>query len=215
MHPLPALGKPLCKTVVSGAHSVLYLILADCRIDADRCASPLCGASDSAFSRMDILHSYWRMEYVTSPSNGDKGHSNPFADLPKMGDDRAAYILYRGNFCYIVLNRYPYNPGHMLVVPYREVADIVDLTDDERDELFALVVRAKKAVQKIMHPDGYNIGLNLGSASGAGIPTHLHMHIVPRWKGDNNFMSVIGQTRSLTEALDKTWDKLNEACREI
>ena len=163
---------------------------------------------------MDLLHSYWRMEYVTSPSSGDKGHENPFVKLPLMGDDRAASILYRGKWCYLVLNIYPYNPGHILAIPYREVADIEDLTNDERDELTALVVRAKRALRKVMHPDGFNIGMNLGSASGAGIPTHLHMHIVPRWKGDCNFMCAIGNTRSLSEALDKTWEKLKPACNE-
>jgi ATP adenylyltransferase len=164
--------------------------------------------------KMDLLHSYWRMEYVTSPSDGDKGHKNPFANLPKEKDDRKSLIIYRGKLCFLVLNRYPYNPGHILSIPYREVSDLSDLTEEERNELFALVVKAKNAVQKTMHPDGFNVGLNLGSASGAGIPTHLHMHIVPRWRGDNNFMSVIGQTRTLSEALEKTWEKLSEACRE-
>jgi ATP adenylyltransferase len=154
------------------------------------------------------------MEYVTSPSNGDKGHRNPFTELPAMGDDRAALILFRGKFCYLVLNKFPYNPGHVLSVPYREVADIADLTVEERNELFALIVRARKAIQKVLNPDGFNIGINLGSASGAGIPTHLHMHIVPRWKGDCNFMCAIGQTRSLSEALDKTWERLGPACQE-
>ncbi|MFA5256600.1 MAG: HIT domain-containing protein [Opitutales bacterium] len=163
---------------------------------------------------MNILHSYWRMEYVTSPSDGENGHDNPFARLPMMGDDRAAFIVYRGVLCYLVLNRYPYNPGHILAVPYRQVADISELEPDERNELFAIVVKAKDALQKVMNPDGYNIGFNLGSASGAGIPTHLHMHIVPRWRGDNNFMSVIGKTRSLSEALEKTWEKLSAALRD-
>jgi ATP adenylyltransferase len=157
---------------------------------------------------MDILHSYWRMEYVTSPLDGEKGHENPFVRIPALGDDRAALIIKRGKFCYLVLNRYPYNPGHVLAVPYREVADISLLSTDERNELFELVVVAKNALQKAMNPDAYNVGLNLGSASGAGIPTHLHVHIVPRWKGDCNFMCVIGQTRNLSEALDKTWERL-------
>jgi len=153
------------------------------------------------------------MEYVTSPSDGENGHDNPFVRLPMMGDDRAALIVYRGALGYLVLNRFPYNPGHLLVVPYRQVADISDLEIEERNELFALVVKAKEALQKAMNPDGYNIGFNLGAASGAGIPTHLHMHIVPRWRGDNNFLSVISDTRGLSEALDKTWEKLAEALR--
>jgi len=155
------------------------------------------------------------MEYVTSPADGEKGHENPFAKLPLLGDDRAALIIHRGKTGYLVLNRYPYNPGHILSVPYRQVADIVDLSVEERAELFEMVVLAKKAVQREMNPDGFNIGVNLGSASGAGIPTHLHLHVVPRWRGDNNFMSVIGQTRTLSEALGKTWERLSKACREI
>jgi len=154
------------------------------------------------------------MDYVTSPADGDNGHENPFVRLPKMNDDRAAFIIYRGKLCYLVLNRYPYNPGHILSVPYREVAELENLADDERIELFSLVIRAKKALQKAMHPDGFNIGINQGSVSGAGIPTHLHIHIVPRWKGDSNFLSVIGQTRSLSEALEITWQRLVSACAE-
>jgi ATP adenylyltransferase len=154
------------------------------------------------------------MEYVTSPSDGDKGHENPFASLHKETDDRKTLIFHRGKLTYLVLNRYPYNPGHVLAIPYRQVADISLLTEEERNELFALVVKAKNALHKVMKPDGFNIGLNLGSAAGAGIPTHLHMHIVPRWKGDSNFLSVIGQTRTLSEALEKTWEKLTDACRE-
>ena len=165
-------------------------------------------------TQMDLLHSYWRMEYVTFPSDGDKGHKNPFVDLPKEKDDRKSLIVYRGKLAFLVLNRFPYNPGHVLAIPYREVADIADLSDEERNELFALVVRAKKGLGEIMHPDGYNIGLNLGSAAGAGIPTHLHIHIVPRWKGDTNFMTIIGQTRTLAQALDTTWEKLSAACRK-
>ena len=162
---------------------------------------------------MDILHSYWRMEYVTSPSDGEKGHPNPFATLPEK-DDREAFIVHRGKYCYIVLNLYPYNPGHMLVVPYRQVADITELTEEERNEMFALLVKGKQAAQKAMNPDGFNIGFNLGQASGAGIPTHLHMHIVPRWRGDCNFLCIIGKTRSLTEALEKTWEHLRKAISE-
>jgi ATP adenylyltransferase len=155
------------------------------------------------------------MEYVTSPADGDKGHKNPFAELPLLGDDKAAMILHRGKLCYLVLNRYPYNPGHILSVPYRQVAELEDMTKDERAELFELALLAKKAATREMHPDGFNIGLNLGSASGAGIPTHLHLHIVPRWRGDNNFMSVIGNARVLSEALEKTWEKLSAACRDL
>lgn len=164
---------------------------------------------------MDILHSYWRMEYITSPSKEGEGHENPFTYLPQMGDDRKAHIVYRAKTVYIVLNKYPYNPGHMLVVPYREVPDICDLTEEERNELMEMIVFAKKIAEKTMHPDAFNVGFNLGSMAGAGIPTHLHAHIVPRWNGDTNFMPVIGKTRTLPQALDSTWEKLRETCIQL
>lgn len=159
---------------------------------------------------MDLLHSYWRMEYITSPREEGKERENPFLSLPGMGDDRAALIVHRSRHCYLVLNRYPYNPGHLLAIPFREVADIEQLTPEEGADLFALIVYAKKVLQVAMSPAGFNIGFNLGSAAGAGIPTHLHAHIVPRWSGDTNFMPVIGKTRTLPEALDRTWAKLRE-----
>ena len=148
---------------------------------------------------MDLLHSYWRMDYVTSPKDDGDGHANPFRDLPARPDRE---------FNYLVLNKYPYNPGHLLVVPYRELRDVSELAEAERNEMFALMVRAKEAVEKAMKPDGFNVGFNLGTASGAGIPRHLHLHIVPRWAGDNNFLSVIGHTRTLPQALEKTWERL-------
>ena len=157
---------------------------------------------------MDILHSYWRMEYVTSPSDPKDGHKNPFAELPKQGDDRAALIIHRGETGYLVLNRYPYNPGHLLAIPYREVPRLQDLDAVERTELMDLIIRAQDLLEAAMHPDGFNIGFNIGRTGGAGIPTHLHAHIVPRWNGDNNFLPVIGKTRSLPQALDATWDVL-------
>lgn len=161
---------------------------------------------------MDLLHAYWRMEYVSAPKKDGEGHENPFKRLPESGDDRKALILIRSQYTYALLNRYPYNPGHLLVVPYREVPDLADLSVDERADLMELIVRCKETLAKAMKPDGFNIGFNLGGASGAGIPQHLHGHIVPRWNGDTNFMPVIGQARVLPEALDRTWEKLKEHC---
>lgn len=165
---------------------------------------------------MDLLHSYWRMEYITSPKEkeGD-GHENPFVRLPQTENDREALILYRGTHIYLILNRYPYNPGHLLAIPYREVPDICDLTEEERNELMEVIVLGKRCVDTTMHPDGFNIGFNLGSSAGAGIPKHLHAHIVPRWNGDTNFMPVIGKTRTLPQALDATWEKLKAACVQL
>ena len=160
---------------------------------------------------MDLLHSYWRMEYVTAPAKPGEGHENPFVELPKRGDDRAALILHRGEHAYLVLNKFPYNPGHLLVVPYDEVAELEDLTPEARAELMELIVKAQQTLRSALRPDGFNIGFNLGSAAGAGIPKHLHAHIVPRWNGDTNFMPVIGKTRTLPQALEQTWECLRNA----
>lgn len=157
---------------------------------------------------MDILRSYWRMEYIASESDAVNGHASPFRALPELGDDRKALIVHRARFCYVVLNRYPYNPGHLLIVPYREVPDLEDLEAGELHELMEQIVYGKRLVQEAMKPSGFNVGFNLGKISGAGIPRHLHAHVVPRWEGDSNFLPVIGQTRTLPQALDETWEVL-------
>jgi ATP adenylyltransferase len=160
------------------------------------------------YALMDILRAYWRMEYVASNDDPTEGHANPFAELPHLGDDRKALIIHRGSAFYIVLNRYPYNPGHVLIVPFTEVAHLEDLDRDARLEMMDLTIYVKQWISLVMQPHGFNVGFNLGKSSGAGIPTHLHAHVVPRWDGDCNFMPVIGQTRTLPQALDQTWEVL-------
>lgn len=156
----------------------------------------------------DHLHAYWRMEYIETPESL-KG-KNPFAELPKLENERESLIILRGQTAYLVLNRYPYNVGHLLALPYRAVADLEDLLEEERRELFDLIIKAKQILAKALKPDGFNIGMNLGSSAGAGIPGHLHAHIVPRWIGDTNFMPVIGKTRVLPTALEAMWERLKE-----
>lgn len=160
---------------------------------------------------MDILKAYWRMDYVTSGDDPEGGRKSPFKELPGLGDDRKALIVHRAQHHYLVLNRYPYNPGHLLIVPYREVAELQDLSSGERLEMMDLIVFSQDIVTRSMSPAGFNVGFNLGRASGAGIPKHLHCHVVPRWEGDSNFLPVIGQTRSLPQALDQTWEVLTKA----
>ncbi len=160
---------------------------------------------------MKTLHAYWRMEYIETPKT-DESFGNPFLCLPELGDDKEALIIYRGQQSYLILNKYPYNPGHLLTVPYREVADLSDLEIDERNDLMTTIIKGKEILQKTFNPDGFNIGFNLGCSAGAGIPTHLHCHIVPRWEGDTNFMPVIGKTKVLPEALTDTWEKLKANC---
>jgi len=152
------------------------------------------------------LHAYWRMDYIEAPRY-PAAMRRPFTDLPALGDDKTALIVHRNRLSYLVLNRYPYNPGHLLAVPFREVADVDQLTAEERAEIFDEIVLAKRLLTAAMKPDGFNIGFNLGAAAGGSI-THLHGHVVPRWNGDNNFMPVIGETRVLPQSLEVTWERL-------
>jgi len=159
---------------------------------------------------MQHLHAYWRMEYIEVPKGA--GFRNPFSELPNMGDDRAALIVHRSEYCYLVLNKFPYNAGHLLVVPYREVSELAELTGSERADFMEMLITGEDILRKGLNPDGFNIGLNLGTAAGAGIPKHLHAHIVPRWNGDTNFMPVLGDTRVLPQSLDAMWARLREFC---
>lgn len=156
------------------------------------------------------LHAYWRMPYIVSQKDS-KDSKNPFLNL-KEADAEEKLILHKGTDACILLNMYPYNAGHLLVLPYREVADLSDLTTAERNELMDLIIYGKKILSDALSPNGFNIGFNLGKAAGAGIPVHLHGHIVPRWEGDHNFMPVISNTRVLPEALENMWKKLREHC---
>ena len=154
---------------------------------------------------MSQLHPYWRMDYIDAPRA--PASRRPFTELPALGDDRAALIVHRATLSYLMLNRFPYNPGHLLAIPYREVADLTDLTVAEQADLMATLVFGEKLLRAVLKPDAFNIGFNLGRPAGGSIE-HLHGHIVPRWSGDNNFMPVIGQTRILPQALDETWQRL-------
>jgi ATP adenylyltransferase len=156
---------------------------------------------------MQQLHAYWRMDYIEAPRY-PAAMKRPFTELPLMGDDRAALIVHRTKLSYLVLNRFPYNPGHLLAVPYREVVELEELSLQERADLMEEVVFARRLLAAAMKPEGVNIGFNLGAAAGGSI-AHLHAHIVPRWYGDNNFMPVLGQTRVLPQSLEATWDRLS------
>lgn len=157
---------------------------------------------------MQRLHAYWRMPYILAPKNPDE--KNPFTKIHQNDDDKKEYILFRGRLNYIVMNRYPYNAGHLLVLPYREIAEIEKLTTDERHELMDLIVKAQKILTDALNPDGFNVGFNFGKSAGAGIPSHLHCHVVPRWGGDTNFMPVIGNTRVLPDSMDAMWERLHK-----
>jgi ATP adenylyltransferase len=157
---------------------------------------------------MQQLHAYWRMDYIEAPRYPAE-MKRPFLELPLLGDDRAALIVHRSPLSYLVLNRFPYNPGHLLAVPFREVVDLEELKVDERNDLMEEIVVGKRLLAAALKPDGFNVGFNLGRVSGGSID-HLHAHIVPRWAGDNNFMPVVGQTRVLPQSLDATWARIAE-----
>jgi ATP adenylyltransferase len=149
---------------------------------------------------MEALHAPWRIQYILGPKpvavNGSL-----FSRIAQSNDDEANYVVVRERTCFAVLNTYPYNGGHLLVVPYKETAELSELTDEELCDLMKLTRRCQRVLSKLMKPDGFNIGLNLGKIAGAGIVEHLHIHIVPRWAGDTNFMPIIGQTAVLPQAL--------------
>jgi ATP adenylyltransferase len=157
---------------------------------------------------MQQLHAYWRMSYIEAPKPPQNGRL--FTELPALGDDRAALILHRSQLSYLVLNRFPYNPGHLLAVPFRAATDLAELTPAERADLMEIITLGQEVLRAAIKPDGFNIGFNLGTPAGGSI-AHLHAHIVPRWSGDNNFMPVIGQTRLLPQALASTYNRLRAA----
>jgi ATP adenylyltransferase len=163
---------------------------------------------------MQQLHAYWRMEYIEAPRY-PAAMKRPFSELPALGDDRAALIVHRSSLSYLLLNRFPYNPGHLLAVPYRDVVELEQLNPAERADLFDEIVVGQRLLSTALKPEGFNIGFNLGSAVAGGSIAHLHGHIVPRWNGDNNFMPVLGQTRILPQSLDATWEKLSSAAHEL
>jgi ATP adenylyltransferase len=149
---------------------------------------------------MEALHAPWRIDYILAPKLPPTGDS-VFTRIAQSSDDVANYVIARERTCYAVLNAYPYNGGHILIVPYKQVPDLNGLTVEEMTNLFELTRRCQNALTQAMRPDGFNIGINLGRVAGAGIVEHLHVHLVPRWNGDTNFMPVIGQTAVLPEAL--------------
>ena len=155
---------------------------------------------------MDTLHAPWRIEYILSPKPELK--DGLFARIAQSSDDVENLVVVRERSCFALLNRYPYVGGHLMAVPYKETADLNGLTDDELADLWKLVRRCANVLTTVMKPDGFNIGINLGKVAGAGIAEHLHIHIVPRWNGDTNFMPVIANTTVLPEALKEIAAKL-------
>jgi ATP adenylyltransferase len=160
---------------------------------------------------MDYLWTPWRYAYVTG---ADKPTGCIFCDIANHpGDDQARKIVYRGQYCFIILNTYPYTPGHVMVVPYAHLDELRKLPVEAAQEMMALTQRMEGVLRELYRPDGVNLGMNIGKAAGAGVAGHIHMHVLPRWVADANFVSVIGETRMLPETLDVTWEKISTALK--
>ena len=159
---------------------------------------------------MDSLHAPWRIDYILAP-RPPLTDVSLFTRIAQSNDDEANYVLARGRTCFTLLNAYPYTGGHLMTVPYRQVPDFNGLTDQEITELMLLTRRCQNALTEVMRPDGFNIGVNLGKVAGAGIIEHLHIHVVPRWNGDTNFMPVIAGTTVVPQALKELAARLREA----
>ena len=159
---------------------------------------------------MEPLHAPWRIAYIQGPKPA-AATAHLFKEIAESSDDGGNYVVFRDRTCYAVLNRYPYTGGHLLVVPYRLSPDLDGLTGEELRDLFLLTRRCQHALTAVMRPEGFNIGINLGRVAGAGIIDHVHVHIVPRWTGDTNFMPVLGSTTVLPEALSEIAGQLRAA----
>lgn len=155
---------------------------------------------------LEAIWAPWRVEYFVIDKSRDF-----LTDAAQASDDRPHLVIRRLKSTFLIMNRFPYSVGHLMAVPYRKVADIAELTEAERLELWDQAAHAQKLLRKVVRAEGFNIGLNIGTAGGAGVADHLHLHIVPRWNGDNNFMAVLGNVRVMAEALDSLWDKLTQA----
>jgi ATP adenylyltransferase len=160
---------------------------------------------------MDLEHfsalwAPWRVEYFNTKSTPDF-----LLEAARTSDDAAHLVVARRKSCFVIMNRYPYAVGHLMVVPYRKVADLSELTDGEKLELWELAELSQRVLRETVSAQGFNIGLNLGKCAGAGVADHMHLHVVPRWEGDNNFMPVLADTRVLPEALEALYERLRSA----
>lgn len=153
---------------------------------------------------LDALWAPWRMEYILGPKDGDCF----LCAAAAATDDRPHHVVRRGKACFGLLNRYPYNNGHLMVAPYRHVRGLDELNDTERLELMSLADELVRLLRDAIKPEGFNLGLNLGKVAGAGLESHLHLHIVPRWAGDTNFMPILADTKVVPQALDELWGRL-------
>jgi ATP adenylyltransferase len=160
---------------------------------------------------MENLYAPWRIEYILAPKKEAGEGESIFSRIANSSDDEANYVLAREKTCFALLNSYPYTGGHLMVIPYKQVPDFNELTDGELADLLKLTRKCQNALTEVMQPHGFNLGVNLGKVAGAGIVEHLHIHVVPRWNGDTNFMAVIANTSVVPEALREIAAKLRKA----
>ncbi len=156
---------------------------------------------------MDYLFTPWRYAYITG---ADKAPGCVFCDKLRENNDKQALIVHRGEHCFVILNAFPYTSGHTMIVPYEHIDELRKLSAPAAQEMMSLTQRLEGILRELYHPDGLNLGMNLGKAAGAGVAGHIHMHILPRWIADANFASVIGETRVLPEDLDTTYRRIKE-----
>lgn len=163
-------------------------------------------------SHLDRIWNGWRNQYVVEAGTRGTGEGSLFTQILHSGlPDEQTYIVNRGQLTFALLNAFPYTPGHLMVLPYREVGNLEDLHADEHDELWSMVTQAVRAVKSAYSPGGVNVGINLGRPAGGSVSEHLHVHVVPRWIGDANFMTSIAEARTLPETLSRTATKLRAA----
>jgi len=160
---------------------------------------------------MDYLWTPWRYAYITAASK-DEGRPDGciFCELPKLPDEQAK-IVYRGKLCYVILNSFPYTSGHVMIVPFAHLDQLQKLPESAAQAMMALSQKMESVLRRVYTPDGINLGMNIGRAAGAGVTGHIHMHVLPRWVGDNNFMTVAGESRVLPEALEETYARIKGA----
>jgi len=160
------------------------------------------------FAFMDYLWTPWRYAYIVESKERQRC---VFCDKRNNSDDRTSWIVYRGTDCYICLNAFPYTSGHVMIIPYEHLDELQKLSPEAAREMMDLCRRSETVLRALYRPDGVNLGMNIGAAAGAGVAGHIHMHVLPRWIADANFMTVVGETRVLPESLEITWERMKDA----
>ncbi|RMH60887.1 MAG: HIT domain-containing protein [Calditrichaeota bacterium] len=161
---------------------------------------------------MEHMWAPWRMAYIAGEE--EKIDGCIFCAFPEKNDDERYLIVYRSQYCFVILNKFPYNNGHVMVVPYRHTHDLLALTPVEQQDCQQTLNKAIRALRTVYNPEGINMGMNMGRAAGAGIEEHIHYHLVPRWNGDTNFMPVVSGTKVISESLRQTWEKMRAAMED-